>query len=225
MYPNFVIHGTPHIQETQVSRFSATDYLQFPFLVDFAGRPWQLDFSFTTSNNVTAQQNILDSAFGLAFAVANGKIEIALSSDGVSWNLGAHFGTKAILPATTYLVRMTFNGSKYTVQVSDDAATYTTDIEVASTASLAPKQMIIGKSVDNSHVFTGSLNLAMARLSIANVLTWEGMAEIGANTRLATDLSNIDQAGIDRINEIAGERLPLTEHNGMLCITFEQQVD
>lgn len=205
-FPNATIFGQPTIQDGQVSNFSATNYLQFPFLVDFAGRPWQIDCAFTTGADVSQQHNIFDSAFGLAFAFANGHFVMALSTNGTTWDLGAPEGTHRIIPNTTYYVRIAWDGSQYTLSFSIDKETYTTDIVVNSSVTLAPKQIVIGKSILNpSAIFNGSINMNHAMLTISGKVVWQGMDDAGLATRLAIDLSNIDAAGKLRLNNIAME--------------------
>ena len=203
MFPAVTIFGQPRIQETQMSEFSAANYAQFPFLVDFAGRHWQLVFAITTGADVSQQHNVFDSAFGLAFALSGGKFVMAMSSNGTSWNLGATSGTHNIVANTTYYIRITWDGENYVLAYSTDKVNWTTDITVASTETLASKQIIIGKSIDNAHIFNGSINFAEARLTIANVIVWEGMEEVGTATRMAIDMSNIDEAGKQKLNDIA----------------------
>lgn len=205
MFPAVTIFGQPRIQETQMSEFSAANYAQFPFLVDFAGRHWQLDCAITTGADVSQQHNVFDSAFGLAFAFSGGKFVLAMSSNGTSWNLGATSGTHNILANTTYYIRITWDGANYVLAYSTDKVNWTNDITVASAESLASKQIIIGKSLDNAHIFNGSINFAEARLTIANVIVWEGMVEVGTATRMALDMSNIDEAGKQRVNDIVKE--------------------
>lgn len=202
MFPAVTIFGHPRIQETQMSEFTASNYAQFPFLVDFAGRHWQLDCAITTGADVSQQHNVFDSAFGLAFAFSGGKFVLAMSSNGTSWNLGATSGTHSILANTTYYIRITWDGANYVLAYSTNKVDWTNDITVASTESLASKQIIIGKSLDNAHIFNGSINFADARLTIANVIVWEGMGEVGTATRMALDMSNIDDAGKQRVNDI-----------------------
>lgn len=203
-FPNATIFGQPTIQDGQVSGFSATNYLQFPFLVNFAGRNWQIDCAFTTGEDVTRQQNILDSAYGLAFAVRGGKLVIALSSDGSTWNLGEHVSDLEVLAETTYRARLTFYGSQYKVAVSTDGGeTYTDYITYSSSDSLAPKQMLIGTTTDGAGWFSGSINMNNAYLTISEKVVWQGMDDAGLSTRMALDMSNIDDAGKDRLKHLA----------------------
>lgn len=205
MFPNVTIFGQPTIQKSQISNFSANNYLQFPFVVDFAGRPWQIDCAITTGSNVSQQHNVLDSAFGLAFAFSGGKFVLALSSDGTSWNLGATSGTHTILANTTYYIRISWDGSVYKLAYSTDKETWVDDITVTSSASLASKQIIIGKSLDNRYIFNGSINMSEAHLTISGKIVWEGMDDAGLATRMAIDLSNIDEEGKQRVNQIVND--------------------
>lgn len=184
-FPNATIWGQPTIQDGQVSGFSATNYLQFPFLVNFAGRPWQIDCAFTTGADITRQQNILDSAYGLAFAVRAGKLVITLGSDGSTWNLREHVSTLGVEAETTYLARLTFDGTQYKVAISTDGGTEWQDyIVYASTESLAPKQMLIGTTTDGAGWFSGSINMNHAYLTISDKVVWQGMDDAGLASTL-----------------------------------------
>lgn len=205
MFPNVTIFGQPIIQESQISGFTAQNYVQFPFVVDFAGRYWQLDCSITTGADVSQQHNVFDSNFGLAFAFSGGKFVLAMSSNGTSWNLGATSGTHTILANTTYYIRISWDGATYKLAYSTDKESYIDDIVVASAESLYPRQIVIGKDLANLHIFNGSINMSDAHLSISGKIVWEGMDDAGLATRMAIDLSNIDAEGKQKLNEVAME--------------------
>ena len=95
-FPNATIIGEPTIQSGQVSNFSTDNYLQFPFVLDLHNQAFQIDFCFTTSTDVSGQQNVLDSKFGIALAVKDGKGLMAISSNGTSWNIGSVTGSMNI---------------------------------------------------------------------------------------------------------------------------------
>lgn len=207
-FPNATIIGTPTINNGQISGFSQTSYLQFPFLMDFQGRHFAINMEFTTAADVTNQQNIFDSDFGLAFAIRSAKFVIAVSSNGTSWNIGEGVGTHTVLPNTTYRVQLSWNGTAYKLSYSlNGGESYTEDISLASTASPFPKQVYIGVGENYASVlnfFKGIINLNYASLYVADSLVWQGMDDVGLASRLATDLSNIDAAGEQRIKDIAG---------------------
>lgn len=201
-FPNVTIFGTPQISNGQMSGFSNVNYAQFPFLVDFKGQRFEINMCFTTGENVTEQQNIIDSQFGLAMAVRNGKFVIAMSSNGTSWDMGEHVGMVSVSPMATYYVKLTWDGSAYDLLYSVDKETYSTDIHYVDSKTLFPRRIVIGKGVDDTHIFGGSINLNYCSLSIVGHEVWTGMDDVGLATRLATDLSNIDDAGVEKVNEI-----------------------
>lgn len=202
-FPNATIIGNPTINQGQVSNFTRNDYLEFPFLVDFKGLPFEINFAFTTGQNVDIQQNILDSDFGLAFAIRNKHLVVALSFNGTSWAT-EQVGTLTLQPQITYRIRITWNRLSYKVQYSiDGGKTYIDDITFGSTQAPYPKQMYIGVGKLADNYFEGIVNLNLANVKVNNELIWQGMDDVGLATRLAIDLSNIDNAGVERIKEIA----------------------
>lgn len=207
-FPNLTIFGEPTINNGQISNFTTSNYAQFPFLVDFRNQSFVINMCFTTGTNVSSQQNIFDSNFGLAFAVRSGKFVIAMSSDGQSWNMGEYVGSHTLSINTTYYVKFSWDRTTYKLEISTDKATYSTDIQVSDTRSLYPKQIIIGKSISNTNTFGGSINLNDCSLIINEQLVWQGMDDAGIATRLATDLSNIDKAGEEKILEIVSPQIP-----------------
>lgn len=207
-FPNATIIGNPTINDGQVSDFTANDYLNFPFLVDFKNRPFVINMCFTTGSDVNSQHNIMDSKFGLAIAVQNSHFIAAISTNGSSWDLGANSGTYTVLPNTTYYVSFAWDGSKYELSYSLDKESYIIDISIPGTKSPYPKQVYIGigdVGGTNPHPFNGIINLNYCNLYISGNLAWQGMDDAGLATRLAVDMSNIDPDGVAKIKEIAGE--------------------
>lgn len=205
-FPNVTIYGQPTINQGQISNFNTTNYCQFPFVVDFKGQPFTLDFEFTTGNEVSNQHNIFDSEFGLAFAVRNSKFVVAISTNGTSWNIGESIGTHTISTNTTYRVRMNWDLANFTLAYSTDGgANYITDITRALTLQPFPKQMFIGITSDKSTFFNGIINLNYATLTIANKVVWQGMDDVGLSTRMAVNMSNIDEEGVNRVKSIIND--------------------
>lgn len=207
-FPNATIIGEPIIDHGQVSGFTANDYLQFPFILDLHNQPFVIDFCFTTGSDVTTQQNILDSQFGLALAIANGKGLMAISHNGTSW-AGSVVGTLAIQPNTTYYARLSWNRINYKTELSTDGTTYVADMNFGSTQSPYPRTMFIGGCSGSAightaHPFGGTINMNYAYLTVAGNVIWQGMDDAGLATRLASDVSNITEEGKERIKQITG---------------------
>lgn len=205
-FPNMTIIGEPTINNGQISNFSSTSYLKFPFIVDFHNQAFEINMEFTTGTNVTNQENIFDSDFGLAFAVRNARFVIAVSSNGTNWDLGEGVGTYNVQPNTTYYVKLSWDKSQYVLSYSLNNNAFTNDIIKASTQAPYPKQIYVGVGENFATVvnhFSGIINLNNANLKIANEVVWQGMDDAGLSTRADISLSNIDADGEAKIRDIA----------------------
>ena len=204
-FPNVTIFGTPTIQSGQVSNFSVSNYLQFPFVVDFKNRPFVIDFAVTTGSDISGQQNILDSNYGLAVAVKNGQFVAVGSENGSSWTT-SEIGTPIgyVEPDTTYYFRVQWSQENGRLEfgVSKTKGEFDTMYSDVMTVSPYPKTMLIGKNYANTNYFKGSINLNDAQVTISGKVIWNGMDDAGLATRAAVDLSNIDEQGEKRIEEI-----------------------
>ena len=127
---------------------------------------------------------------------------MALGSNGSTWNIGEYIGSYRVQTNTTYYVKIVWNKASYIVSYSTDKETYIADITVGSTLSLYPTQIIIGDGITADYHFMGIINLNYCTLSIANIEVWQGMDDVGLATRMATDMSNIDDNGIEKLNEL-----------------------
>lgn len=200
-FPNATIYGEPTINNGQISNFSTENYLQFPFIVDFKGRPFEIKMNFSV-NNTSGQHNIFDSNFGLAYAVIDGHFVLAYSTNGTSWNLGAQTGSHDVQANTNYYIKIVSDGYNCTLKYSFDDNEYYDDIAISG-GTPYPRQIIIGKSLDNRYVFDGIINFNNCLVTISDKVVWQGMDDAGIATRLAVDMSNIDEAGVNKIKELA----------------------
>lgn len=223
-FPNVTIIGEPTIQNGQVSDFSTVNYLQFPFIVDLHNKAFEINFCFTTATNVQTQQNILDSKFGLALAIKDGKGLMAISSNGTSWNIGNTTGTMNIEPNTTYYAKLTWNGIQYKTALSTNGEDYTEDMVLVGAQAPHPTTIFIGgcdtlATGHDPHPFLGTINLNNANLIVSGNVIWSGMDDAGLATRMATDMSNIDEAGIEKVKEIVAESDVTLKNDTIVNIT------
>lgn len=199
-FPNAIIIGEPTIQNGQVSDFSTVSYLQFPFILDLHEKAFQIDMCFTTATNVQTQQNILDSKFGLALAIQNGKGVMAISSNGTNWDIGSVVGTQTLQSNTTYYARLIWNRLQYKTQLSTDGVNYVDDMVIVDTRRPFPTTIFIGgcdmvETGHTGHPFLGSINLNKCSLSVMGSVIWQGMDDAGLATRADISLDNLDAAG------------------------------
>lgn len=205
-FPNVVIVGTPHIEGGQVSNYSSSNYLQFPFVDISRGLPFDIYFSFTTGADITTQQNVLDARFGIALAVQNGKGIMALSSNGSSWDIGSVTGANTLQPNTTYYVKYSWTGTEYNASLSLDNQTYIPDMILQSDKSPYKTTIFIGGSPNlfgpnTAHPFKGTINFNNSKVVVNGITVWEGMADVGLATRANVSLSNLDEVGENRFLE------------------------
>ena len=205
-FPNVVIVGTPHIEGGQVSNYSDSNYLQFPFIDISRGQPFDIYFSFTTGNDVNTQQNILDSYFGIALAIQNGKGIMALSSNGTGWDIGTATGTNTLLPNTTYFVKYSWTGTAYSAALSTDDQIYVPDMNLTSSLSPHKTTIFIGGSPNlfgpnTAHPFKGTINFNKSKVVVNGITVWEGMGDVGLASRANVSLTNLDEVGENRFLE------------------------
>lgn len=194
--PNVVIIGEPTIQNGQVSDMDQDNHLQFPFILDRRGRNWECNLSFTTGDDITNQQNIIDSKCSVALAVRNSVLVLALSANGQEFGLGEHsIPNFTLQPNTTYYVQISYtkdNGYvlKADVNPINDSSPYISigyaDIPVAA------RTLLIGS---DGNSFSGTLDLNKWSLKVDNELIWLGMDNVGQAVNANVSLSNINREG------------------------------
>lgn len=214
-FPNATIVGEPLINNGQIANFSTADYLMFPFELDVRDHAFTVEFAFTTSDDVTTQQNVIDSRFGIALAIKNGLGLMAVSYNGQSWGTTGE-GVMAIQPNTTYYAKLSWNKLQYKTLLSTNGRDYVEDISFTSATGPFPATIFIGGGSTEAlghevHPFKGTINLNKAYLYIDNQLIWQGMDDVGLATRLDVELGNITSAGIQAIQNIVGNPYSKTE--------------
>ena len=209
--PNVSVEGSPTIVQGNVSGFSASSYLQFPFALDLnEATSIYIDMAFTTGSDVTTQQNILDSYYGLAVAIINGHFVLGLGSTGSSWDVAnAVAGTFNVQSNTTYVVRVGWDSTNFSLNVStDNGDTWTPDITVVSSAVLYETSVYIGGSPNlfgagSAYPFNGTINLNKWEIVYNGRDFWEGMDDAGIATRANVDLSNLTEVGQNYVHRYA----------------------
>lgn len=205
--PNLSIIGDLTINSGNVSGFSNANYLQFPYVWDFNNYEWSLKFQFTTSSDVTTQQNIIDSYYGIAIAIQSGHFVASISSNGSSWDIGTTTGTYTVEAETTYTLQLSWDGSDYKLAYSLDETTFTDDITITSSTVHNATQEYVGGSPDlfgtgTAHPFDGTINLNKWQLTVNGLIVWYGMDDIGLASRANVSLNNLDSVGEARFTNL-----------------------
>lgn len=233
--PNLTITGSPTITQGQVSGFSASDYMQFPFALDlYEATSISIVMDITTGSNVTTQENILDSYYGIAVAIVDGKFVMSLGSTGSSWDIASGVtGTHTVEAETTYFVRVSWDGTNYVLSYSTDAGdTWTNDITVVSSTVLYQTAVYIGGSPDlfgagSAKPFSGTINLNKWIIIYNGQQFWQGMDDAGLATRANVDLTNLTEVGEAYVhryataNEIGGFKQTFDASTGTWTVIIE----
>lgn len=200
-FPNATIVGNLNINHGQVSGFSRENYLILPFAFNVSGKAFELNLAFTTGSDISAPQNIIGSKFCLAAFIQDGKLNTRISTSGNTWEISEE-SSFAISPNTTYYIKLSYDRLQYKLQYSLDGKSYSQDWVEVNPNEPEEGLVYIGVGNNFNNPFKGIVNLNKCELLINNQHYWEGMDDAGLATRLATDLSNIDDEGEQRIKEI-----------------------
>lgn len=200
-FPNATIKGDLNINHGQVSGFSNENYLALPFAFNVAGKAFELNLAFTTGSDITIPQNIIGSKFCLAAYIQSGKLTTRISTSGTNWEISKE-SSFTVTPNTTYHIKLSYDRLQYKLQYSTDGKEYSQSWVEVNPNHPAEGLIYIGVGNNFNNPFGGIINLNKCELLINNQHYWEGMDDAGLATRLATDLSNIDDEGREAIKDI-----------------------
>lgn len=206
--PNLSIIGDITLNSGNASSFSDSDYLQFPYVWNFGNYSWTMQVQFTTASDVTTQQNIINSYYGVALAIINGNFVLSISSNGTSWNIAnGSTGTYTVLGETTYTLKLSWDGSDYKLAYSTDEETFTDDITVNSSTVHNAVQEYVGASPNlfgagTAYPFAGTINLNKWKLTVNDLVVWFGMDDVGLASRANVSLNNLDSVGEARFTNL-----------------------
>ena len=186
-YLNATVVGTPTIVDGVVSGFTTSSYLTIPMLFRPEGNPWESVMCFNTGSDVTTAQvidfiNHNGSSVGGAFVqIYNGKTNMALSSNGSSFDIVNDAGGKtAIQLNARYYVKLMFTGSEYRMYLSTTGefnGEETLEASVTSSALIYQNNTLFDRlgARNNSQPFLGSIDLNESYIKINGEYWWKGM--------------------------------------------------
>mgnify|MGYP007066964623 CR=1 FL=1 len=177
---NVNVIGTPTIADNgDVQGFSTTSYLTKE--VDFSNETkdtlFPIVFNFTTSTIVTGYHQAISDTNNFTYALfmnTDGKLILKLGSNGTSFDItDGTVGTTVLSPATQYKVILDYDGTNYTLELTNlSTNTTTTEITVASTSLIQTVETTIslGLALDQTSIWTGLISVP--NCSIGTV--WHG---------------------------------------------------
>lgn len=188
-HPNMNVIGSPTFSEGSVGGFSDEDYLMFPTSVNVGNNNVDFYMTFTTGDDVSTQQNILDSWCGLALAIQNGHFILAASSNGTSFDVAN--GAIAVEANTPYDIKVSFRyeNDKYIVGLGvKDGESYNVDAQILMNAPLFATPTYWGGANPTSganHIFGGTINLNKCWMVWNEEVIWRGYSELPIPTKVS----------------------------------------
>jgi hypothetical protein len=173
---------------------------------------WEMVIAFKSPDTYSTTQSLISTT-----TKYNGAVELQITTDKkFYWNLSSdgstdfsvQTGTHTIQANTDYLVRINFNGSRYTLEYStDDGATWNTDITENSTKKVYNNETrILGINYVRSGYaspFLGTIDLNKSYIKIDNVYTWQGAKTYWQNNGEAINPSDygITISGVPQLGD------------------------
>lgn len=172
--------GTPNITDQGVvSGFSTSSYLSKAItLSSDRTAVFPIVFNITTGSDVTTEQYIFAINKSVMLSIGtDSKLNLYLGRDSVSaWDIAEGISGSTVLKANNkYKVEIDYDGTTYTVKLTDltsTTSTVTTDIEVTSSTMIGTGSRPLLLGTDGSHTipFLGSIDVANCQVDEA----WKG---------------------------------------------------
>lgn len=173
-------------------------------MFDTKDRGFEVNVAFTTSTDINVAQNIFGSKYCIALFVQNGQLTLRVG-DGSSWSIVDIVTSLSVKANTSYYIKIAFNKLNYIISCSTDGTNYEQIGSKVTTIAPSIGQVYLGIGNNQHNPFNGIINLNKTYIKLNNTTIWEGMDDVGLATRLATDLENIDEDGVNKIKEIVQE--------------------
>ena len=163
-FQNLSMVGDVTVNNGVASGFTASKYLKTPRLNIDPTKNWLIKMKMTTGS-VSSNQNFfsgLDADIkGIVFGIYSQKFTIYASSDGTNWDImNGSKATTACAANTTYWLKLSFDKTKYVIEVSTNGTNFTTWLSVSSTKSVYDmSSFFIGISRVLNIPFAGSIDL------------------------------------------------------------------
>lgn len=179
-YP-FETFGSLTINEENIaSGFSSTNYIVFKEPFNPKSNTWEQMWKITTGEDIVSVNNVLNRvpenlSSGFCFVIRDSKIGIYISSGTESYDIANSLWSEQTLePNTTYYIKNSFDGSKYSMDISTDKINFTNYITVESTLTISPIKNKIGAYGTEEHHFKGLIHLNECYIKIGDEIWWEG---------------------------------------------------
>ena len=177
--PNFVISGDVAISNKEASNFYTYRHVDlFNIFNPAQDTPWECVLKVKTPSTISRRNLLIgsgDSFYrgGFSIELNNSKFGAGISSDNSSWNIGWMSGATTVSTNTIYWIKIAFDGSKYSLELSMDGVNYNTEATITSSTKINPSRiLIIGDTAGNSDYWLGSVYLDGCYIKYNGQIWW-----------------------------------------------------
>lgn len=165
---------------------NAGNTLLLPELAQPTGINWEVQVKIATGSDVSAEQCLIGDwqpYRGFLLQIRTGKIEFYASSNGTSWDIAsAILSTNTIVANTTYYIKLSYDGVRYSIDVSTDGSIFDNYITVTTDKLMYKGLYIICGRYGNGSAFAtpfkGTMDLNESYMQIGDDVVWSGMKSV-----------------------------------------------
>lgn len=178
--PNFVKSGDVAVVDKRAYNFYTYRHIDlFNIFNPAQDTPWEVQLKVLTPTSITRRNLLIGSGDGFfrgGFSIElnnQSKFGAGISSDNSSWNIGWMSGTTTVSTNTIYWIKIAFDGSKYSLELSVDGVNYNTEATITSSTKINPSRiLIIGNTAGNGDYWLGSVYLDGCYIKYNGQIWW-----------------------------------------------------
>lgn len=173
-------------QDEGWANFRSTNSQYFRTTNNFApgSGSWEIDFSFCTGSNISAETSLIagNSTTFFDVAVYQDKLLYWLSGNGSSWNLANNAkGTQVIMPETKYYIKFIYDSTNqlFETYISTDNLNYVLDYSKSGVMYTGFNNYLkFGLDRSGNYPFNGTISLKSIKIYLDSVLWFDGSTAV-----------------------------------------------
>lgn len=145
---------------------------------------WEIDFSFCTGSNISAETSLIagNSTTFFDVEVYQDKLSYWLSGNGSSWNLASNAkGTQVIMPETKYYIKFIYDSTNqlFETYISTDNLNYVLDYSKSGVMYTGFNNYLkFGLDRSGNFPFNGTISLKSLKIYLDSVLWFDGSTAV-----------------------------------------------
>lgn len=170
---NYTIVGEPTISD-DVMTPNETGWITTPDVFNPLAETWQITFSVDVYSGLNRAQNYITSS-GIMVQSVNGGVKLYLrSTSGSNFDILSG-GTAWAISRGKLWIRISYNGSTYTLQTSPDGVTWTSRQTTASNLQIRSGKIAFGAKASNTDTVSAGYDLNDMEIIVGNAVWWKAL--------------------------------------------------